>query len=100
MRWLITGLLLLVVSAFAIAQDMKLTVYDDGRACPADCDAHFVMNAKNNGTRQAFRLGGSRHDPKKCVSGEDCTICFGEADDSCMTARYRGGGPPAGTFDF
>jgi hypothetical protein len=29
-----------------------------------------------------------------------CRICFGPADATCMTARYRGGGPPAGTFDF
>ena len=28
-----------------------------------------------------------------CVNGKECVICFGEADASCMSATYRGGGP-------
>jgi hypothetical protein len=79
MRWLIMGLLVLVVAGSAIARDMKFTIYDDGRSCPADCDAHFVMNAENKGTGQAFRSGSWRRRPEKCVSGKDCTICFEES---------------------
>jgi hypothetical protein len=92
-------LLALAVSYTAAARDMRLTIYDDGLACPGNCDAHFVMNIADNGTRYAFRPTSSRAKPKPCISGESCTICFNEADNSCMTALYRGSGPHSGTFD-
>lgn len=82
------------------ARDMKLTIYDDGLSCPANCDAHVVMSGSDNGTRFAFRPGSTRAMPQACLSGQPCNICFGEADSTCMTATYRGGGPPVGTFDF
>ena len=82
------------------ARDMKLTVYADGHSCPGGCDAHVVINAADNGTRQAFAPGSSRQSPQRCQTGATCTICFGEGNDTCMQALYRGAGPPAGTFDF
>jgi hypothetical protein len=84
----------------ASARDMRLTIYDDGLSCPGNCDAHVVMSAQDNGTRNAFRPGSSRNAPQRCVPGESCTICFGNADDSCVTVLYRGEGPRPGTFDF
>jgi len=79
---------------------MRLTICDDGIACPAGCDAHFLMNSSDNGTRYAFRPDSSRDAPKVCILNHECTICFGEGDHSCMSAKYRGGGPSKGTFDF
>lgn len=84
----------------AQARDMMLTIYDDGRSCPHDCDAHVVFNPADNGTRFAFSPQSSRVSPAPCEPGTECTICFGEADDSCMTSVYRGGGPAKGRFDF
>lgn len=84
----------------AKARNIKLTIYDDGLSCAANCDAHVVMFRTDNGTRYAFRPDSSRSHPQKCVSGEDCVICFGEANATCMHARYRGNGPSVGRFDF
>lgn len=93
------SLLCLLVTP-ALARDMRLTIYDDGVSCPGNCDAHVVMNEADNGTRYAYRPDSSRAMPVACKLGEVCTICLGEADSSCMRVTYRGGGPPAGTFDF
>lgn len=90
----------LALSASAFAGDMRLTIYDDGISCPGNCDSHVVMNTADNGTRHAYRPDSSRTNPAACRSGESCTICFGDADSSCMKVTYRGGGPRAGTFDF
>jgi hypothetical protein len=79
---------------------MVATVYDDGRSCPNDCDAHVVFNAKHNGTATAFATTSTRTKPAKCLVGRPCTICFAAEDASCMTAIYRGGGPAPGRFDF
>jgi|HubBroStandDraft_1064217.scaffolds.fasta_scaffold367741_2 hypothetical protein len=86
--------------ASAEARDMMLTIYDDGLSCPGDCDAHVVLNESDNGTRQAFKPDSSRSSPSKCVAGQQCIICFSDADNSCMSALYRGGGPAKGRFDF
>lgn len=90
----------LAYATIAYGRDIKLTIYDDGVACPGNCDAHVVLNNHDNGTRYAYRLGATRSAPQACIPGHECEICFGEADTSCMVARYRGGGPPVGTFDF
>lgn len=94
----------LLISAFLVtaanAASMKLTIYDDGKSCPAGCDAHVVIHTQDNGTRFAFKPSSSRTNPQACIVGQECRICFGEGDSSCMNARYRGGGPPRGTFDF
>lgn len=93
-------ILFLAMLTGAHAREMKLTIYDDGISCPENCDAHVVFNPSDNGTRFAFAPGSSRARPSKCETGSICTICFGEADNTCMNARFRGGGPRAGTFDF
>jgi hypothetical protein len=95
---LLSALLLTMVTAHA--REMRLTIYDDGISCPSNCDAHFVMNSADNGTRHAYRPDTGPSAPKPCKNGEECTICFGETSNSCMRAIYRGGGPKTGTFDF
>jgi hypothetical protein len=97
---LLAGLLCLALCHAAQARDIALTIYDDGMSCPAGCDAHVVLNARENGTVNAFSAGSSRTSPQPCRNGELCNICFSDAADSCMQAIYRGGGPPAGKFDF
>lgn len=82
------------------ATNMIATIYDDGKSCPNNCDAHVVFAQRHNGTRNAFDPASSRSTPKKCDLGQQCKICFSENESSCMLATYRGSGPPAGRFDF
>jgi hypothetical protein len=82
------------------AVNMEATIYDDGKSCPGNCDAHVVFAPRHNGTRNAFAPSSSREAPAKCVAGEQCRICFAEDPASCMLATYRGAGPPTGRFDF
>jgi hypothetical protein len=99
-RIIIAISVVLVFASPASARNIKLTIYDDGLSCPAGCDAHVVMFPSDNGTRYVFRPNSTRTHPQKCISGNDCVICFGEADATCMHARYRGNGPSIGRFDF
>ncbi|WP_422022925.1 hypothetical protein [Roseibium sp.] len=82
------------------AAEMSLTIYDDGRSCPGNCDAHVVFHKSHNGTVNAFAPGSSADNPEKCTNGQTCMICFGEEPSSCMKATFRGSGPPEGKFDF
>ncbi len=82
------------------ARKMIATIYDDGKSCPNNCDAHVVFHPTHNGTRNAFDPSSSRSAPRKCTPGQPCRICFSEDDSSCMLATYRGGGPDVGRFDF
>ena len=105
MHWMVMAVLsvccTIVVPPSAVADEMKATMYDDGLACPANCDSHVVFAARHNGTNNAFAPPiGNRSHPAKCVVGQECVICFGEPDESCITAVYRGAGPPKGRFDF
>lgn len=80
---------------------MRATLYDDGLACPGDCDAHVVFAPRHNGTRNAFRPPlADRSAAQDCAVGAQCMICFDKPDRSCFTALYRGNGPPEGIFDF
>ena len=90
----------LSIAAPAGAKPFRITIYDDGKSCPGNCDAHVVLNAKDNGTAHAFLTSSSRSKPAPCLSGKPCRICFDKASTSCMTATYRGSGPDQGTFDF
>jgi hypothetical protein len=99
-RFMLLLAALLLHLSCANARNMQLTGYDDGVSCPANCDAHVVMNPGDNATRYAHSPDSSRASPKLCVNGKECVICFGEADASCMSATYRGGGPDPGRFDF
>ncbi|MEN3333741.1 MAG: hypothetical protein V7641_3106 [Blastocatellia bacterium] len=82
------------------ASNMTATMYDDGKSCPNNCDAHVVFNPRHNGTRNAFDPSSSRSAPRRCIAGQPCKICFSADDSSCMLATYRGGGPAVGRFDF
>lgn len=81
-------------------RNMKPTIYDDGKSCPGNCDAHVVFHLNHNGTGNAFLPSSSRSNPRKCVPGGECRICFSREEASCMLALYRGGGPSPGRFDF
>ena len=87
-------------SAQPQARRMFPTTYDDGKACPGDCDAHVVFHPSVNGTGNAFDPASTRESPRKCVKDQFCRICFSEQADSCMLARYRGAGPDVDRFDF
>ena len=83
------------------AATMSATIYDDGLACPGNCDAHVVFHPDHNGTANAFAPPlRARAAPRKCRNGEACIICFGPEEASCLEATYRGSGPPRGRFDF
>jgi hypothetical protein len=92
-------LFLLLLSAQSDAPAMRLTIYDDGKSCPGDCDAHVVTNPSDNGTRFVSDPATPRSAPRACTRGRDCRICFGEAESTCMIALYRGNGPSPGTID-
>jgi hypothetical protein len=83
-----------------VIRNMRPTIYDDGKSCPHDCDAHVVFHSSHNGTGNAFDPGSSRTAPGRCVVGQSCMLCFSAQASSCMTAIYRGGGPSPGRFDF
>jgi hypothetical protein len=91
--------LLLTSAQVGNSGSMRLTIYDDGLSCPGGCDAHFVANARDNGTSFVSDPTGPRSNPQRCVSGRACRVCFAREDSSCMTALYRGGGPSQGTID-
>ena len=109
MRYIYLGTLLLVVFSQAVmtsstatpqARNMIATIYDDGKSCPNDCDAHVVFNRIHNGTSNAFDPASTRAAPSKCTVGQPCKICFSADASSCMLATYRGAGPDVGRFDF
>lgn len=94
---------LAVMMGFATApqaSSMIATIYDDGKSCPNNCDAHVVFNPTHNGTRNAFDPASSRDAPRKCSVDQPCKICFSADASSCMVATYRGAGPAVGRFDF
>jgi hypothetical protein len=109
MRYICTSILLLVVFSYMVitsftaapqARNMIATIYDDGKSCPNNCDAHVVFNPRHNGTRNAFDPASDRAAPRKCAAGQPCKICFSADASSCMLATYRGAGPAVGRFDF
>jgi len=102
-HFLILSFILLVwcaASAGQTAIKMKLTMYDDGRSCPAGCDAHVVLHPTNNGTPNVSLPTSEAGTYKKCVSNQACNICFDTDPQSCMVVTYRGNGPHKNTFDF
>jgi hypothetical protein len=102
-HFLLLSFILLVWCTASVAQTavkMKLTMYDDGRSCPAGCDAHVVLHPTNNGTPNAYLPTSEAGTHKKCISNQTCKICFDADPQSCMIVRYRGNGPHQNTFDF
>jgi hypothetical protein len=81
-------------------RNMQPTIYDDGKSCPHDCDAHVVFHHSHNGTANAFDPASTADSPQKCEAGKQCRICFSSDPATCMNALYRGDGPGPGRFDF
>lgn len=98
--FVLLGSMLCSLVGVANARDITPTIYDDGLACPGNCDAHVVLHRQDNGSRYASLPSSTRSAPAACVAGQTCRVCFGDADDTCMETMYRGGGPPVGRFDF
>ena len=84
----------------ASAETVHLTVYDDGRSCPGDCDAHVVFHSSMNGTEFAHAPTTSAQAYGKCVVGQVCRICIESGKKQCLETKYRGSGPPPMTFDL
>jgi hypothetical protein len=76
------------------------TAYDDGRSCPANCDAHVVVNPGHNGTARLRLPSSSADHPRPCVIGSRCLVCFSSDAKDCIETIYRGPGPPPGRADF
>jgi len=93
-------LVVLMFSAAASAAAPKLTIYDDGRSCPANCDAHVVFHPSLNGTKYAHAPGTTAPNLGACGVDSDCEICFEDDGSECITTKYRGSGPGRETFDL
>src|SRR5262245_4524601 len=97
----VVACMLIVLSALSVrAQTVKLTIYDDGLSCPANCDAHVVFHPSLNGTEFAHAPATAKPPHSKCVVGEPCRLCLESGLKQCLVATYRGGGPPPMTFDL
>jgi hypothetical protein len=86
--------------ALLLQTSLTPTAYDDGRACPAECDAHVVVNPRHNGSPLLRQPASTRAAPKPCIIGSQCLVCFSDNANDCIEARYRGAGPPPGRADF
>lgn len=82
------------------AATVKLTIYDDGLSCPHGCDAHVVFHQSMNGTQFAHAPKVPAKPYARCAVGSPCRLCLESGENQCLEAIYRGGGPPANTFDF
>ncbi|EMG2118666.1 hypothetical protein V4Z64_005170 [Pseudomonas aeruginosa] len=94
---LIACLLLASIASLSQAETIRLTVYDDGRACPGNCDAHVVFREDLNGSDFAHIPGTQKG---KCVDGQKCEICIESGRKQCLEVTYRGAGPTGKTFDL
>lgn len=83
-----------------VSADIKLTIYDDGKSCPGNCDAHVVFKSNLNGTKYAHAPGTANQGLVKCKLNQQCEICFDEKATECLTTTYRGSGPGENTFDL
>lgn len=96
--------LILLIVAFlsfpSVAEEIRLTLYDDGRACPGNCGYHVVFHTNMNGTQYAHLRGGHSPPFETCTSGNLCEICLESDLRQCMEVMYRGAGPSNMTFDF
>ena len=92
--------LLLIAPQLAVANTIRLTVYDDGLACPAGCDAHVVFHPSLNGTEFAHAPSTPSAPFAPCTRGQTCRLCLESGGRQCLEATYRGTGPGRDTFDF
>lgn len=94
---LVASLLLAAFASFTQAETIRLTVYDDGRSCPGNCDAHVVFD--DGLFKSGFaRLPGSQD--SRCIEGQKCEICIESGRKQCLEVIYRGRGPDENTYDF
>lgn len=100
---IVASLLLALFAPLTQAELIRLTVYDDGRSCPGNCDAHVVFHDSLrsldgvHGTEFAHLPGGGN---SRCVEGEKCEICIESGRKQCLEVIYRGRGPTVKTFDL
>lgn len=92
--------ILLLLPVSTQAEEIRLTLYDDGRSCPGNCDAHVVFHPSLNGTEFAHLPSSVTIPFQRCVSGATCQICFSSGLKQCLDVMYRGGGPSPKTFDL
>jgi hypothetical protein len=90
----------LLVSSCMANAGIKLTIYDDGKSCPSNCDAHVVFISNLNGTKYAHDPHSSNQDIAKCQLNQECEICFDNEATECLITMYRGSGPGKDTFDL
>lgn len=90
----------LATTGGAQAQTVRLTIYDDGFSCPANCDAHAVFHPSLNGTEFAHGPASLEPPYARCDNGDRYRICLEAGTRQCLEAVYRGGGPSPMTFDF
>lgn len=79
---------------------VRLTIYDDGLACPAGCDAHVVFHRTMNGTEFAHSPVTTTPPHANCTLGQLCRLCLASGANQCLEVVYRGGGPSPMTFDL
>src|SRR5258705_4506730 len=91
---------LLVFSTPCHATTVRLTMYDDGLSCPANCDAHVVYHPSLDATEFAHAPSTPHAPYSRCSSGSECEVCFEDGHKQCLTVMYRGAGPTRNTFDF
>ncbi|HAW91822.1 MULTISPECIES: hypothetical protein [unclassified Arsukibacterium] len=91
---------LLISTPLSLIAAPKLTIYDDGRSCPANCDAHVVVHKSLNGTKFVHDPDSSVSNPVACKINSFCKICFDDNATECLVTQYRGSGPGKNTFDL
>lgn len=79
---------------------VELTIYDDGRSCPASCDSHVVFHDSLNGSKSAHAPDSKAPNFEACILNSECEICFDDDGVECLTTMYRGSGPGRDTFDL
>lgn len=84
----------------AYGSDVRITIYADGKSCPANCDAHVVFDKDLNGTEFAHAPYSDSLAYTKCTKNSSCEICFSSNRQQCIVVMYRGAGPSKNTFDF
>ena len=98
-RTLFTSAFLIFMS-LGVSAAPKLTIYDDGRSCPENCDSHVVVHRSLNGTKYVRSPDSDQNNPIACKLNTACEICFDDNGKECLITMYRGSGPGKKTFDL
>lgn len=100
MRKLLVLTIILIGTFPTLSNAVELTIYDDGKSCPENCDAHVVFHPSLNGTNNAHIPSSTGSNFEKCSNGSVCEICFTSDSSQCIEVMYRGNGPGRNTFDL